>query len=363
MTSEPGAAGSSLITQHAAAIIQDWLTDVILVCNRGYLEFVDDEQLREHVSLLLDELVVFFAAHLDGTASDAASEGWLKSGDQEPAGAGFTAVDSKQYALALNYVLTVRLVTELRRFPSRLAACLTLMDGLLDRLPLVRLLTEVSHSMRVATPFLAVADMVERFPTLGCEASLEAQDGRIARQHPSLCALSAPVICLCDRVLLLPVAGEVDTMRAGQISGYLLAAISRFDAVVAVIDVTGVPVLDASAVAHVMKLAAMARLPGACIVISGIGHEQVEAVWGACPPGVTLRATLRDGVAEALQMIDRDESPPSRRVPIPDFCLRPGSAGAGTQRGPARVLDDRLPETRGGADLASGHRMEGGKAR
>jgi rsbT co-antagonist protein RsbR len=272
----------TLLTQHRAAIAEEWLADVMAIWNRHYPGLVRENELRIQVSRLLDELASAFAAHSGKTPPDIATDGALATTARElsasRAKAGFKPADTAHYVIALKNVLTKRLVRELSQSPSKLAACLTAVDDVLDRLSL-----------------------------LTFEAYVEARDKIITQQSLSLMELSTPVIRLWDQVLILPLIGVIDTLRARQFTERLLEAITRYEATVTIIDVTGVPVLDTSVARHIMKTVDAAQLLGTRIVMTGISPEGAQTLTklGVSFTGVTSRATLRAGVAEALQMIGR----------------------------------------------------------
>jgi rsbT co-antagonist protein RsbR len=272
----------TLFAQHRAAIAEEWLTDVILIWNRHYPGLVREDELRQQTGRLLDELASAFATHTDNTPPAIATDGALATTARElsasRAKAGFKPADTAHYVIALKNVITGRLVCELSQSPADLAACLTAVDDVLDRLSL-----------------------------LTFEAYVEAREKIITRQSLSLMELSTPVIRLWDQVLILPLIGVIDTLRARQFTERLLEAITRYEATVTIIDVTGVPVLDTSVARHIMKTVDAAQLLGTRIVMTGISPEGAQTLTklGVSFAGVVSRATLRAGVAEALKMIGR----------------------------------------------------------
>jgi rsbT co-antagonist protein RsbR len=115
------------------------------------------------------------------------------------------------------------------------------------------------------------------------------------------------VIRLWDHVLLLPLVGVIDTARARKFTENLLEAITRYEASVSVIDVTGVPIFDISVARHLMKTVDAAQLLGTRVVMTGLNPEGALTLTklGISLPNVITRATLRSGVAEALSLINR----------------------------------------------------------
>jgi rsbT co-antagonist protein RsbR len=105
-----------------------------------------------------------------------------------------------------------------------------------------------------------------------------------------------------DRILVMPLVGSIDSMRARDIMRTLLEAISEHRAKFVILDVTGVPVMDTGVVNHINKTIQAARLKGAQTIVTGISDAVAEAVvdlgidWGA----VETLSDLRTGLVVAL---------------------------------------------------------------
>ncbi|HEU5099584.1 MAG TPA: PAS domain S-box protein, partial [Roseiflexaceae bacterium] len=133
------------------------------------------------------------------------------------------------------------------------------------------------------------------------------QDQVIAAQQAALRELSTPLIPLADHVVAMPLIGSVDSMRAQQIVEELLAGVSAHRATTAIIDITGVTVVDTQVAGAFLRAAQAVELLGARVVITGIRPEVAQTLVGI---GVNLgsivtRATLQDGIAYVLR---RNES-------------------------------------------------------
>ncbi|MFD2111372.1 STAS domain-containing protein [Thiorhodococcus fuscus] len=156
----------------------------------------------------------------------------------------------------------------------------------------------------------AAADLVwlervfDNLTLLTFTAFVDVREHLITQQSVSLLELSTPVLRLWGRILMLPLVGVIDTVRARQITERLLEAIARHEARVTILDLTGVPVIDTSVAQHLMKTIDAARLLGTQIVMTGISPEGAQTLTklGIRFGDVICRATLRAGIAEALQL-------------------------------------------------------------
>src|SRR3712207_658241 len=85
----------------------------------------------------------------------------------------------------------------------------------------------------------------------------------------------------------------------------LLQAIVETGSSIAIIDITGVPVVDTLVAQHLLKTVAAARLMGADCIISGIRPQIAQTIvhLGVEINDVITKATLADAFAIALQRI------------------------------------------------------------
>jgi rsbT co-antagonist protein RsbR len=152
-----------------------------------------------------------------------------------------------------------------------------------------------------------VESLLDRCVGLLFGAYVAAREDLIRRQGESLREVSTPVITLWDSMLLLPLVGIVDSVRAQQISETLLEAISRSEAEVTLIDVTGVPVMDTSVARHILKTVAAAEMLGTRVILTGIGPSTAQTMvkLGIDMSGVPTRASLKSGLALALTLTRR----------------------------------------------------------
>jgi rsbT co-antagonist protein RsbR len=125
----------------------------------------------------------------------------------------------------------------------------------------------------------------------------------IARQQQELLELSTPVVQLWDNILALPLIGTLDSARTQVVMENLLEKIVATGALIAIIDITGVPTVDTLVAQHLLKTIAAARLMGADCIISGIRPQIAQTIvhLGVNLEDVITKATLADAFVIALK--------------------------------------------------------------
>ncbi|KQT36073.1 STAS domain-containing protein [Methylophilus sp. Leaf414] len=125
----------------------------------------------------------------------------------------------------------------------------------------------------------------------------------ISRQQQELLELSTPVVQLWQNVLALPLIGTLDSARTQVVMENLLQKIVETGALIAIIDITGVPTVDTLVAQHLLKTIAAARLMGADCIISGIRPQIAQTIvhLGVNLEDVITKATLADAFVIALK--------------------------------------------------------------
>ena len=138
---------------------------------------------------------------------------------------------------------------------------------------------------------------------LTTETFQKTREEMISRQQQELLELSTPVVRLWENILALPLIGTLDSARTQVVMQNLLDAIVETRSDFAIIDITGVPVVDTLVAQHLLKTVAAARLMGADCLISGIRPQIAQTIihLGVDLTMVTTKATLADAFAIALR--------------------------------------------------------------
>jgi rsbT co-antagonist protein RsbR len=127
----------------------------------------------------------------------------------------------------------------------------------------------------------------------------------IRHQQETLRELSTPVLQLRTGLLILPIIGMIDTLRARQITESLLQAIRAKRAKIVVMDITGVPAVDSKVANHLLQTFDAAKLMGAHIILTGLSADVAQALVAL---GIDLArmktfGELQDGIEEAEYLL------------------------------------------------------------
>ena len=263
---------AEIINKHESDILKEWLDNQRAEGTLSKsLEADVQQQSREFLSLLKNSL-------RDGR-TDITSAEWTDLRDlltnlsRNRSQQGFTPSQTATFVFSLKQPLFERLRKELGEDAEDLAREVWMATLLLDKLGLWT--TEAYQKTREAV---------------------------ISRQQQDMLELSTPVVKLWQGILGLPLIGTLDSERTQVVMESLLQQIVDTGADIAIIDITGVPVVDTLVAQHLLKTVAAARLMGAECIIRGIRPQIAQTIvhLGVELGDVITKATLADAFAVAL---------------------------------------------------------------
>ena len=152
------------------------------------------------------------------------------------------------------------------------------------------------------------ADITER-------KRIEAESARLQKevadaQQRAIRELSTPIIPVMDipgagSIIVMPLIGSIDTLRARDLTRRLLEGIRVHRAKVVILDITGVPIVDSGVATHINKTIQAARLKGARTIITGISDAVAETIvdLGLDWSGIETLSDLQTGLRVALRRL------------------------------------------------------------
>ncbi|MBN1487617.1 MAG: STAS domain-containing protein [Anaerolineae bacterium] len=131
------------------------------------------------------------------------------------------------------------------------------------------------------------------------------QEEIIEAQQRAIQELSTPIIPVMDGIIVMPLIGSIDSLRAKDLLRTLLAGIGTYRARVVILDITGVSIVDTGIVNHLDKTIQAARLKGARTIVTGISDAVAETIvdLGIDWSGIDTLADLRTGLIAALDCL------------------------------------------------------------
>jgi rsbT co-antagonist protein RsbR len=136
------------------------------------------------------------------------------------------------------------------------------------------------------------------------EDRARSQDEYIQMQSMLLAELSTPLIPITRAVVVMPLIGSIDSRRAQQVLDTLLHGITERHARIAILDITGVPIVDTHVAGALIRAAQAAQLLGAQVVLTGIRPEVAQTLVGMGTElhGIITRSDLQSGIAFATRV-------------------------------------------------------------
>jgi anti-anti-sigma factor len=133
-------------------------------------------------------------------------------------------------------------------------------------------------------------------------------DEAVRRQREAIRELSTPVLRIRDRLLILPVIGEIDGARAQHLTAELLRSIRTNRAKVVVIDMTGVATMSPQVAQQIVSTIEACRLLGASIIMTGLSHAIADVLvsFGVDLGRVTSLGDLQSGMEQAERLLAAD---------------------------------------------------------
>jgi rsbT co-antagonist protein RsbR len=168
------------------------------------------------------------------------------------------------------------------------------------------LFSKYGQNQQVLTRVLdAYEPAANRIATTVAVGFVQERERIIRQQQEAIRELSTPVLAVRERLLILPIIGILDPQRARQLTEQLLRGIRVNRAKVVVMDLTGVPAVDAAVANHLVQTVEAARLVGADVIATGLAPElaQTLVTIGVDLGKMATVGDLQGGIEEAEKLL------------------------------------------------------------
>lgn len=186
---------------------------------------------------------------------------------------------------------------------ERIADILLVVAGVGSGDYLTRLKSDLPEDHPLSTLYEGINQMIDSLRTeqersAAYQRELEDKLATIEMQRAAIRELSTPIIEVWDGVLCLPVVGVLDSTRSAEMTEALLQAIVEKKARCAIIDITGIQVMDTGTADHFLRMAWAVRLLGANCLLTGINPAIAQTIihMGMDLSGVITHRTMRNAL-------------------------------------------------------------------
>uniref|UniRef100_B8HSV8 Anti-sigma-factor antagonist n=1 Tax=Cyanothece sp. (strain PCC 7425 / ATCC 29141) TaxID=395961 RepID=B8HSV8_CYAP4 len=267
-----------ILRTYSSDILHDWFRDQMAAGVRT--DLINETDLREESREFLES---FIQAIQSGNFYDIHTSEWrgvrnlIAAMTQQREQRGFAPPETALFVLSLKQPLLALLQQEFADDPNTLLAEFSLLSTLLDKLGLWTM-----------------------------EVYQKSQEEIMLRQQQELLELSTPVVKLGAGILCLPLMGSLEQTRLQIAMDALLQAIETHRAATVIIDLAGVPNLEAVPAQHLLKTITAVRFMGAECILSGIRPPVAQAMvyLGMDLGPIVTKATLADALTLAVQRLE-----------------------------------------------------------
>ena len=225
---------SDLIEQYKSEVIKKWVNEVILTVNSNQVtEEQDCQQLLELISNCLintSEDILLSKAFIE-------LEHALKSFSAFRALNNYTPTQTANYVLILKQVIYELLLQKSPDTPARL---------LID-----------------------FNNFIDNIAVMSFQFFSESREEVVTSQAYAL-EHDTPIVKISKDILLMPLMGIIDTVRAQKIIEGLLESVVEHQSAIAILDMTAVPTFDTHVANNILKTIVAAKMVGTQVILSGI---------------------------------------------------------------------------------------------
>nr|WP_269140303.1 STAS domain-containing protein [Pectinatus sottacetonis] len=129
---------------------------------------------------------------------------------------------------------------------------------------------------------------------------------KLQEQSHTIKEISTPALTLWDGVLVLPVIGIIDSLRAQHMMDTMLEKIMETAAKVIILDIQGVPAVDTAVANHLIKITKATSLMGCQCILSGISPAVAQAIvqLGIDMGNIKTNSSLKNSLSDAFSILN-----------------------------------------------------------
>lgn len=169
------------------------------------------------------------------------------------------------------------------------------------------------HILRLTAFILILVVVVKNYQLASTERyRIEAQLTKMAQE---ILDVSTPVMQIWQDVIIAPLIGTLDTRRTQQFTERLLENIAKTNSKVALIDITGVPVIDTKTAQHLIETITAVKLMGARTILTGLNPTIAQTLvhLGVDLSNFITRQSLESGLRTALDILKKEDAVKNNR--------------------------------------------------
>lgn len=139
------------------------------------------------------------------------------------------------------------------------------------------------------------------------EELVEERTQELERKTQEILDVSTPIMQVWEGVVVAPLIGTLDSQRTQQFMKMLLDRIVETNSPVALVDITGVPVIDTQTAQHLIETINSVKLLGSKAILTGVRPMIAQTLvhLGIDLSDVITRPSLVSGLRVALEMLGK----------------------------------------------------------
>lgn len=127
-----------------------------------------------------------------------------------------------------------------------------------------------------------------------------------------------PLVQIWEGIVLVPLIGTLDSQRTQQLMDRLLHRLTETSSPIALLDITGVPLIDTQTAQHLIETISAVRLLGAEVILTGVRPiiAQTLVHLGIDLSNVVTRSSLAAGLRMALSTLELNIVPKAPQTQV-----------------------------------------------